>query len=71
LPLALFGSAGYGERQGQVTAARLVVSAAAPFGFAYLLQGIGISATLGVMSVLGGAAVLALYAIGINAAPAK
>jgi MFS family permease len=36
LPLALFGPMGYGRRQGVLSSARLVVSAAAPFVFSFL-----------------------------------
>lgn len=63
LPLALFGSAGYGSRLGQMTAARLVASAAAPFGFAVLAERAGIFWTLLTLTVLGIAAVIAFAAI--------
>ncbi|MGO8658469.1 hypothetical protein ACC771_23225, partial [Rhizobium ruizarguesonis] len=36
LPLALFGSDGYGRRQGQIMSVRLVGSAMAPFALAFL-----------------------------------
>lgn len=41
LPLVLFGSQGYGTRQGHVTLVRLGLSAAAPFSLAALMQATG------------------------------
>jgi MFS family permease len=46
LPLALFGSHGYGERIGKSTAVRLIASSAAPFVFAFILHRAGISLSL-------------------------
>lgn len=65
LPLALFGSAGYGSRIGQMTSARLVASSAAPFGFALLAERSGIFWTLSVMTALGAAAIVAFVAIAL------
>ncbi|MCK8780848.1 arsenite efflux MFS transporter ArsK [Rhizobium sp. NTR19] len=64
LPLALFGSQGYGSLQGKVMAARLIASAAAPFAFAFAIAALGISFSL-VGTIAGGlAAVVALGSIG-------
>lgn len=38
LPLHLFGKEGYGELVGRIAAARLVVSALAPFAFAFVME---------------------------------
>lgn len=64
LPLAPFGSEGYGRRQGQVLAIRLVVSSAAPFVLAFLMENVGVSWSLTVAAVVGAIAVLAFMAIG-------
>ncbi|NTG36949.1 arsenite efflux MFS transporter ArsK [Agrobacterium rhizogenes] len=64
LPLALFGSQGYGQRQGQVLAIRLVISSTAPFILAFMMENIGVSWSLTVAAVVGAIAVLAFIAIG-------
>ncbi|NNH65891.1 arsenite efflux MFS transporter ArsK [Rhizobium laguerreae] len=64
LPLALFGSEGYGQRQGQVLAIRLVISSAAPFVLAFLMENIGVLWSLTVAAVIGAIAVVAFIAIG-------
>lgn len=64
LPLLLFGSDGYGKMQGRVMAARLIVSAVAPFALAYLIGSIGVVWSLALTSAAGVLAVLALVAIG-------
>ncbi|MBX4957202.1 arsenite efflux MFS transporter ArsK [Rhizobium lentis] len=63
LPLALFGSEGYGRLQGQVMSARLVVSSTAPFALAFLISNIGIVWSLSVTAMFGAAAVAAFLAI--------
>jgi len=63
LPLALFGSAGYGARQGQITAVRLVVGSVAPFALALLIEKAGINWTLAITAALGAGAVLMFYGI--------
>lgn len=63
LPLALFGSAGYGERLGRVTSVRLVVSSAAPFAFAFMMENLGASWALAVTAILGSVAVLVFLRI--------
>ena len=64
LPLALFGSEAYGQRQGQVLAIRLVVSSTAPFVLAFLMENVGVSWSLIAAAVIGAIAVLAFTAIG-------
>ncbi|MEZ2220784.1 arsenite efflux MFS transporter ArsK [Rhizobium sp. RCC_161_2] len=63
LPLALFGSEGYGARQGQLMSVRLIVSSAAPFAFALLMENIGVSWALTITAVLGSGALLAFMGI--------
>lgn len=46
LPLHLFGRAGYGARQGQISAARQIAAAAAPFAMALTMGQFGALATL-------------------------
>ncbi|QCJ00878.1 hypothetical protein [Agrobacterium larrymoorei] len=46
LPLALFGSEGCGKLQGKVMAARLIVSASAPFVTVLAMEGLGFSLSL-------------------------
>ncbi|TDW26678.1 putative MFS family arabinose efflux permease [Rhizobium azibense] len=64
LPLLLFGSDGYGKMQGRVMAARLIVSAVAPFALAYLIGSIGVVWSLALTSAAGVLAVLVLVVIG-------
>ncbi|OCJ05383.1 MFS transporter [Rhizobium sp. AC27/96] len=63
LPLELFGSEGYGQRQGQVLAIRLVISSAAPFVLAFMMRNIGVSWSLSVAALLGMVAVAAFLGI--------
>ncbi|PDS77998.1 arsenite efflux MFS transporter ArsK [Rhizobium sp. L43] len=63
LPLALFGSEGYGRRQGQVLSTRLVVSSTAPFALAFMMGTIGVSWSLTVAALLGSIAVATFLAI--------
>lgn len=53
LPLALFGSEGYGKLQGKMMAARLIVSASAPFLMALAMEWLGIALSLGAIVGLG------------------
>ncbi|UFS82354.1 MULTISPECIES: arsenite efflux MFS transporter ArsK [Rhizobium] len=64
LPLALFGSEGYGRRQGKVLSIRLVISSTAPFVLAFMMENIGVSWSLAVAAVVGAIAVLGFVAIG-------
>ncbi|SCB56275.1 Predicted arabinose efflux permease, MFS family [Rhizobium aethiopicum] len=63
LPLELFGSEGYGQRQGKVTSVRLAVSSTAPFALAFLMGNIGVSLSLSITAALGAAAVAAFLAV--------
>lgn len=53
LPLALFGTLGYGAKIGRMAAARLVLSALAPFPMAWLMETIGARAALMLMAGVG------------------
>ncbi len=64
LPLALFGSEGYGKRQGQVLAIRLVISSTAPFVLAFMMENIGVPWSLTIAAIVGATAVLGFIAIG-------
>lgn len=59
LPLVLFGSAGYGQRLGWISSARLVVSALAPFAFALVAGWAGTATALWLVVLVGIAAVVA------------
>ncbi len=73
LPLALFGTAGYGRRLGLISSARLVVSSMAPFVFALttaltspklgvtLAAGVGIASTLCFATLWAGARGIAVH----------
>ncbi|NKL32458.1 arsenite efflux MFS transporter ArsK [Rhizobium leguminosarum bv. viciae] len=63
LPLALFGSDGYGQRQGQIMSVRLVVSSMAPFALAFLMGNLGVSWSLSIAALLSTVAVAAFFAI--------
>lgn len=69
LPLMLFGSEGYGQLQGRVTSARLIVSALAPFALAFGMANIGITWSLALVVGLGGSAALTLLAVNRLARP--
>jgi MFS family permease len=64
LTLALFGSDGYGQRQGQVLAVRLIVSSAAPFAMAFMMENIGVPAALMFTAALGSISIAAFLGIG-------
>ncbi len=63
LPLTLFGSDGYGGLQGRVTAVRLIVTSAAPFVLALLMETMGVGSALMITAILGAAAVLMFLGI--------
>jgi MFS family permease len=63
LPLHLFGSDGYGKLQGKMMAARLILSALAPFVLAFAMENIGIPSSLGITAALGGLSIVALLSI--------
>lgn len=60
LPLALFGASGFGARLGRLAAIRTLLSAGAPFVFAFSLQAIAAPATLSLVLVMGVAALAPL-----------
>ncbi|GAC1041492.1 arsenite efflux MFS transporter ArsK [Rhizobium sp. No.120] len=63
LPLHLFGSDGYGKLQGKMMAARLMLSALAPFALAFAMENIGITPSLAITAALGGLSIVALSSI--------
>jgi hypothetical protein len=63
LPLALFGSDGYGKLQGKMSAARLIVSAIAPFCLALSMDWIGVLSSLLIVAGIGTLASTAFFAI--------
>ncbi len=65
LPLTLFGSEGYGKLQGRMMAARLILSALAPFVLAFAMENLGIATSLGITAALGGLSVIALSSIAL------
>ncbi len=60
LPLAMFGPAGYGQRQGFITAPARAAQALAPYGFGLLVDAAGAQA-LWLTAGLGAAALAALF----------
>jgi MFS family permease len=63
LPLAIFGSEGYGRRQGVIGVTARSMQAVAPFAFGVVLERSGASAALAVTIVFSIAAVAALMAL--------
>jgi MFS family permease len=66
LPLAVFGPAGYGARQGLLTAPSRFLQALAPFAFGLLLERAGVGVALAVTSGLTFSAFLALLALRVQ-----
>ena len=64
LPLALFGSAGYGTRLGSMAAVRQVLGASAPFAFAWTIEAIGATYALVVLAGIALVAVAMLVEVG-------
>ncbi|MFB2553501.1 arsenite efflux MFS transporter ArsK [Ensifer soli] len=62
VPLALFGSDGYGTLQGKLMAVRLIISATAPFILAYTMEHLGIAPSLAI-SVSAGAVAIVLICV--------
>lgn len=58
LPLHLFGSDGYGQLQGKLMAARLILSAIAPFAFSIAMARLGVTSSLAITATLGGLAII-------------
>jgi MFS family permease len=69
LPLALFGQAGYGERQGTIAVLARAMQAAAPFSYAWVLYNVGPSAAIALTAALSLAALGALLALKPSAEP--
>lgn len=63
LPLALFGSEGYATLLGRVTAIRFIVSATAPFIYAFLAEQFGVQTALGFTLAVGALSVFAFLGI--------
>jgi MFS family permease len=63
LPLALFGQAGYGHRQGVIAVLARAMQAAAPFSYAWVLYNIGPRAAIALTAALSLAALAALLAL--------
>lgn len=63
LPLHLFGSEGYGRLQGRMMAARLILSALAPFVLAFGMENLGITMSLAIAATLGTLAIIAFASI--------
>lgn len=69
LPLALFGQAGYGERQGVIAVLARVMQAAAPVSYAWVLYDVGPKAAIALTAALSLAALAALLALRPSAGP--
>lgn len=69
LPLALFGQAGYGHRQGVIAVLARATQAAAPFSYAWVLYNAGPLTAIALTAVLSLAALAALLALRPSAAP--
>lgn len=63
LPLWLFGSTGYGEISGRISAARLVAASAAPFIFSLMMEKLGTSQALAINSILGFGGIVAFIIV--------
>ena len=63
LPLALFGEAGYGHRQGVIAVLARATQAAAPFSYAWVLYDVGPRAAIALTAALSLAALGALLAL--------
>lgn len=65
LPLALFGAAGFGARQGWIALPGRLVGAASPFLLGWVLEHHGLAA-LGLTAALSGAALLILFVLRVD-----
>ena len=68
VPLALFGSSGFGARLGRLAAVRILMSAGAPFVIAMLMDRFGTAAALVTMVVVGVMALIPLVLLRIRLA---
>jgi MFS family permease len=72
LPLYLFGPVGYGALAGRLASIRLILSATAPFVFAFLMESWDVHPALAVTAAMGGGAVVAfLFIARLGPADAK
>jgi MFS family permease len=69
LPLALFGQAGYGHRQGVIAVLARAMQAAAPFTYAWVLYQVGPRAAIALTAALSLGALAALVALRPSADP--
>ncbi len=69
LPLALFGQAGYGHRQGVIAVLARAMQAAAPFSYAWVLYNAGPVTAIALTAGLSLAALAALLALRASTAP--
>lgn len=69
LPLALFGQAGYGQRQGVIGVLARAMQAAAPFSYAWVLYNVGPRTAIALTAGLSLAALAALLALRPSADP--
>jgi MFS family permease len=69
LPLALFGQAGYGHRQGVIAVLARAMQAAAPFTYAWVLYGVGPKAAIALTAALSLAALGTLLLLRPSADP--
>ncbi len=63
VPLALFGTTGFAERLGKLTAIRTMLAACAPFAFSLGVEGLGYSLTLWICVLIGVAALVPLFVV--------
>lgn len=63
LPLAIFGSAGYGQRVGWLSVIARAMQAAAPFAFSWMLEALGVRWSLGISAAVSLVALAALLAL--------
>jgi hypothetical protein len=69
LPLAIFGQAGYGERQGTIAVLARAMQAAAPFSYAWVLYNVGPRTAIALTAAHSLAALGALLALKPSAEP--
>lgn len=71
LPLYLFGPAGYGDLSGRLASIRMIVTAAAPFAFAFVMEAAGVHPALAITAAAGALSILAfLLVMRLGPAPA-
>jgi MFS family permease len=65
LPLALFGSRGYGARLGFMASFRYVAAAAAPFGFSWVSSQFGVQVACVTFALIGAAGLASFFALAL------